>query len=80
MVALRVGLDVMLIGRGYEEAKEPAIVGEDAAELTVEAGIEMGMAIGNRVLGRMLSGEPMLPCSLRCDMEGETARRLAEEG
>ena len=44
-----VGLDVTLMGRG----NPPATVGEDAAELITDAGIDMGIAIG------LPRGEPM---------------------
>jgi hypothetical protein len=49
IVARNVGLDEMQIGRDNvnpEVGKEQPIVGEEAAELTVEPGMVMGMGIG----------------------------------
>ena len=45
-VALSVGLAVIAIPREYE-GKAFATVGEDAAELTADAGIEIGKAMGS---------------------------------
>ncbi len=68
--ARNVGLDVMFIERGYD----PDIVGEDVAELTVDPGIEIGIAMGILLLPR---GEPTVECgSRRWGIEGETARRF----
>lgn len=56
---------------------DPVIVGEDAAELTVELGMAMGMEIGSLGLLRPVIGELMPEwLSRRCEIEGETARRL----
>lgn len=57
--ALKVGLDVILTGLGKEEGYEPVMVGDDAAELTVEPGIDIGMAMGSLGFGRVLIGEPI---------------------
>ncbi len=55
MEALRVGLEVIFICRGI-----PAMVGEDAAELIAEDGIDTGIAIGN-----LPRGDPMFECESR---------------
>ena len=41
----------------------------------------IGIAMGNRELLFLLMGDPKEPCvSLKCDTEGETARRFDAEG
>lgn len=60
--------------------KELDIVGEDAAELTLDPGTATGIAIGRRGVLRVL-GEPMFECDSRSKLtEGETARRLEAAG
>jgi len=76
--ALRVGLDVMLIPRG-NCGYALVIVGEEPAELAVEEGIAMGIAIGSRApLGLGIPiGEPADEWeSRRYDRDGDTARRF----
>lgn len=81
LVALSVGLDVELMTLGKEDPKDP-MVGDDVAELVEEPGIAMGIAIGSREFPFRLMGDPKLPpcASLKCDSEGETARRFEAEG
>lgn len=53
------------------------MVGDDAAELTVEAGMEIGMAMGNLEPLLLVMGELAAWWdSRRLCTEGETARRL----
>lgn len=57
------------------------MVGDDVAEFTVDPGIVIGIAMGNRELTFLLMGDPRVPCvSLKCDNDGETARRFDAEG
>jgi hypothetical protein len=51
-----VGLAVILTGLGKEVEYDPVIVGDDAAELTADPGIDIGMVIGSLGLGRVLIG------------------------
>jgi hypothetical protein len=57
------------------------MVGDEVAEFTVDPGIVIGIAMGNRELPFLLMGDPRVPCvSLKCDKDGETARRFEAEG
>lgn len=57
------------------------MVGDEVAEFAVDPGIVIGIAIGNRELLFLLIGDPKAPCvSLKCDKDGETARRFDAEG
>lgn len=74
--ALRVGLDAAFPGRVKEMGYEPVMVGDDAAELTVDPGTLTGIEMGSLGLLRLI-GEPMTEWdSRRYDIDGDTARRL----
>lgn len=78
--ARNVGLDVIVPALWNELGNELEIVGEDAAELTLDPGIVTGIAIGSRGVLRVL-GEPTFECDSRSKVtEGETARRLEAAG
>jgi len=57
------------------------MVGDEVAEFAADPGIVIGIAMGNRELPFLLMGDPRVPCvSLKCDKDGETARRFDAEG
>jgi len=78
------GLEVILAGLDKyppDIEYEPVIVGDDAAELTVEPGIDIGAEIGRRgvpdTARELRIGETRdMWVSRRKDIEGDTARRL----
>jgi len=76
---LRVGLEVMLTGRG-KDGYEPPIVGEEVVELTADPGIFTGIEMGRRAFRPVIGAPTPLCASLKCDMEGDTARRLEADG
>jgi hypothetical protein len=60
IAGLNVGLEVMLTDLGNEPPeKEPPIVGEEAAELALEPGMLIGIAMGSRLF-RTFMGDPMV--------------------
>lgn len=66
-VALSVGLEVIVSARGSMVGYELEIVGEEAAELTLELGMFIGSAIGCREPFPLPIGDPREGCESLSD-------------